>query len=237
MATVPASWVLLESHSDEFDQPSLDRSKWLNELKPWGKWTWDASSVDVSGGRLRLGMAYRQHDRDGRRLYYWGGIVRSSAPPLRYGYFEARIKAAPRWPGVASAFWLFRNTPEYWTEIDVVEMMQRRKSRTPIDRGLWVQRGDFAPELPIHEKSTWDGGWDPSEDFHVFSALWTAEEIRTYVDGRLVATDANAYWHFPMDVVLSVGLRSPLVEEPAATGFPTWMEVDYLRVWGEPARR
>jgi beta-glucanase (GH16 family) len=227
--------VLLETHSDEFDRPALDRGKWLDQLTPWGDWTWDVSLVDVSGGRLRLGMSYSPHERDGRRLYYRGGIVRSSAPPVRYGYFEARIKAAPRWPGVATAFWLFRETPEYWTEIDIVEMMQRRGSRTLLDRGLWVQRSSFAPKLPVHETSNWDGGWDPSKDFHVFSALWTSEEIRTYFDGLLVATDSNQYWHFPMDVVLSVGLRAPLIGAPAAGGFPTWMEVDYVRVWGQPA--
>lgn len=229
---LPPSWTLLEDYSDEFDSSGLDRSRWLDLLKPWGKWTWDAALVVVHDGRLRLGMRYDEHVRDGETLFYRGGIVRSAAQPIRYGYFEARIKATPRWPGVATAFWLFRNTPEAWTEIDIVEMMQRRNTRSVIDYSMYVLRGSFAPSVPIRENRNWDAGWDPSEDFHVYSCLWTADEIRFYVDGRLLSSEPNTYWHVPMDIVLSVGLRAPLTQQAQAEGFPTWMEVDYLRIWG-----
>lgn len=233
---LPATWTLLQHYSDEFEGGTLDRSKWVDQLKPWGEWTWDTALVRVADGRLRLGMSYEKHLRDGRQLNYRGGIVRSAAPPIRYGYFEARIKAAPRWPGVATAFWLYRNTAEYWTEIDIVEMMQRRTSRTVIDRSLYVLRGDFVPSLPIRQKYSWDGGWDPSADFHVFSCLWTPADIRIFVDGQLLAVEPNRYWHRPMDVVLSVGLRAPLNKIPSSDDFPTWMLVDYVRVWGDPTK-
>jgi hypothetical protein len=71
----------------------------------------------------------------------------------------------------------------------------------------------------------------------VYSCLWTTQEIRFFVDGRLLSVEPNSYWHRPMDVVLSLGLRGPLDKIPSADGFPTWAAVDYLRVWGPVAKR
>jgi hypothetical protein len=57
-----------------------------------------------------------------------------------------------------------------------------------------------------------------------------------------VATADNLNWHLPMRMVLSLGLRDPHVKESGGVkspvpkkatskGFPTAMEVDYVRVW------
>jgi len=231
---LPASWVLLETHSDEFDAAALDQSKWQVDLPDWGTWSWRSQNVGVSGGNLLLTMAAETHERDGRQLHYTAGIVRSRAAPIRYGYVEARIRAAGRWPGVASAFWLFRNRPDYWTEIDVVEMMQRRNTRRIIDVSLYVLRDPAIQQLPVRIKQHADVDWDPAEDFHVYSCLWDAGRVRHYVDGRLVLESPNEHWHQPLDVVLSLGLRSPLDTTPDPDGFPTRMAVDYVRVWGPP---
>jgi beta-glucanase (GH16 family) len=232
---LPAGWVLLQAYSDEFEQRSLDKTKWSDELKPWGTWTWDPSMVAIRDGRLRLGMSYSVHERGGQDLYYKGGIVRSNAPPLTYGYFEARIKAAPRWPGVATAFWLFRNTPEYWTEIDIVEMMQGKQNKSMLNYNMYVMRGTPAPQVPVRVQRQGDADSDPSGDFHVFACLWTPLKILFFADGKLLSVEENLYWHQPMDLVLSIGLRKPLVDSANAAGFPTWVEVDYVRVWGPPS--
>ena len=63
-------------------------------------------------------MEYNEHEQAGKKLHYKSGIIKSRAAPIKYGYFEARIKAAPRQPGVCPAFWVYRREPEKWTEID-----------------------------------------------------------------------------------------------------------------------
>ncbi len=55
--------------------------------------------------------------------------------------------------------------------------------------------------------------------------------FRRFVDGEQVAERENAFWHQPLDVTLSMGLRPPLGYEPSRGGFPTTMQVDYIRVW------
>jgi len=231
-ALLPADWELRESHSDEFDDSGLDLRKWETDLPDWGSWSWRNDHVRVADGVLRIWMAFDPHDRQGRQLSYTAGIVRSREAPLRYGYFEARIRAAARWPGLASAFWLFRNRPEYWTEIDIVELMQRRNSRNIVDFSLYVLRDPRLAELPVRRKEHVSVSWDPSQDFHVYGCMWEPHRIRHFVDGRLVGEIANDHWDRPMDVVLSLGLREPLVTSPERGGFPSAMEVDYIRVWG-----
>lgn len=73
--------------------------------------------------------------------------------------------------------------------------------------------------------------WDPGDDFHVFGCCWSEKEIKWYVDGRLVKTRPNEYWHQPLDLTLSLGVREPLKDAPSATRFPTVFQVDYGRVW------
>ena len=57
-----------------------------------------------------------------------------------------------------------------------------------------------------------------------------------------VARKPNQYWHLPMNLTLSLGLRYPHIgwvgqemksvpQAATAEGFPTSMEVDYVRVW------
>ena len=236
LVDLPTEWVFQPTYSDEFEGVAVDAGKWRGDVKPWGSWTWDTSLVRVQGGRLQLGMAYESHVRDGRNLYYRAGILQSRGEPRRQGYFEARIRAAPRFPGVATGFWLFRNTPEYWTEIDIVEMMQLKLDKRVIHHSLYVMRGAFAPAVPVRENRSARVDWDPSAAFHVYSCLWTEQEIRFFVDGRLLSVEPNVYWHRPMDVVLSLGLRGPLDKVAITSGFPTWAAVDYLRVWGPKAQ-
>jgi hypothetical protein len=63
-----------------------------------------------------------------------------------------------------------------------------------------------------------------------------------YIDGKEIARKPNLYWHLPMHVTLSLGLRYPfeayengnrvaVPEKTTQEGFPTTMSVDYVRIW------
>lgn len=225
-------WVLQSDHSDEFSGPKLDLTKWNSDVGDWGDWSWEPEHAWVQDGNLHLRMQYQEHMRDGRTLFYTSGIVKSRAAPIRYGYFEARIRAAPRFPGVSPAFWLYRDEDEMWTEIDFVEITEHLDNCRLIDTNTHVFKHPHLHKgQTVHEVRTWESPWDPRDAFHVYGCRWNATEITWYIDGKRVATRRNDYWHQPLDVVLSFGVRDPLHAEPSREGFPTTFEVDYVRVW------
>jgi beta-glucanase (GH16 family) len=226
------AWRLLPQYSDEFDGGKLDAAKWDNDVADWGVWSWEPGNVRVSDGKLELRMDYSEHRRGQWTLHYKSGIVKSKAPPVRYGYFEARIRAAGRYPGVAPAFWGYRQDADEWTEIDFVELTQRRRDVKIVDTNVHVFRqAAFAGTLPLQEERSWMAPWDPRDDFHVYGCEWDERQIRWYVDGQLIQTRRNDHWHQALDIVISFGVRGELKKQASAQGFPTAFQVDYVRVW------
>lgn len=226
------AWQLLPQYSDEFDGGKLDAAKWDNDVADWGVWSWEPGNAWVSDGRLNLRMDYSEHRRGAWTLYYKTGIVKSKAPPVRYGYFEARIKAASRYPGVAPAFWGYRQDADEWTEIDFAELTQRRRDVKIVDTNVHVFRQPAFPgPLPLQEERSWMAPWDPRDDFHVYGCEWDEKQMRWYVDGNLIQTRANDYWHQALDIVISFGVRGELKKQASPQGFPTTFQVDYVRVW------
>lgn len=228
---VSERWVIQENYSDEFNEASLDLEKWRTDIRNWGKWSWDPDNVTVKDGKLHITMRYEKHRRGRKRFFYKSGIIKSNAPPILYGYFEARIKAAQRYPGVSPAFWASKKTEELWTEIDFVELTQRNHV-TRMSINTHVHRhNDLADGSPMRQRRYWDAAFDPRDDFHIYACQWDINEIKWYIDGRLIARIENRFWHQPLDVVFSMGLRKPLTEHPSNKEFPTTFEVDYVRVW------
>ena len=231
-----SSWRLAAEFSDEFSGAKLDTAKWDNDVKDWGVWSWEPGNVWVNGGHLNVRMEYSEHRRGAWTLYYKSGIVKSRAVPIRYGYFEARIKAAGRYPGVAPAFWAYRQDAGVWTEIDFAELTQRRRDVKLIDTNVHVfEQPAFSGTLPLQEERSWMAPWDPRDDFHIYGCEWDEKEIRWYVDGQQVQYRRNDYWHQPLDVAISLGVRGDLKKVASAEGFPTTFQVDYVRVWS-PSR-
>ena len=231
-SAVGQQWVLQDELSDEFNGQALDLKKWDNDVADWGVWSWEPENVWIENGLLKLRMHYKVHERQGQKLFYTSGIIKSKAPPIKYGCFEARIKAAPLYPGVCPAFWAYRTEKDLWTEIDFVELTERSRSVRLIDTHSPVFRHPkLAAGTRLLEPRTWEAPWDPRDAFHVYGCEWDEAEIKWFIDGQQVASRKNEFWHQPLDVVVSLGVRSPLKEHPSPEGFPTAFEVDYVRVW------
>ncbi|TWU28829.1 kappa-carrageenase [Novipirellula artificiosorum] len=253
--------------SDEFNQDSIDLTKWNIDSKDFGPWSWEPENVVQKGGAMELRMEQKDHQRRGTPLYYTSGMARLDKT-ITYGYFEARIKGCSRYPGACPSFWLYSIGPQNrfiasdgetvaYSEIDVVELQQSEydfetKKHFPVNRidcnlhtvlikdgkRVW-SRPNNQPELC---KTHFDSPWDPREDYHVYAVKNTQEEIVWYIDGKEVGRKPNLYWHLPMHITLSLGLRYPFVtyqdgemapvaDKTTADGFPTHMSVDYVRVW------
>lgn len=229
-------WVLHRDHSDEFDGTQLDKDKWETDIPPWGTWTWSPSNVLLKDGKLVLKMTFEPHLRNGQMLYYKSGIVRSKASPRRYGYFEISARSPKRDSGVAPAFWAFKATPLAWTEIDFVELTQHHGNPRRVDFNTHVFReATRHNKPPLREPRSWQASWHPSSNYHVYACEWDPSYLKWYVDGVLVAHRLNTYWHQSLDVVLSMGLRAPLIQHPSSVDFPAAFEIDYVRIWSRPS--
>lgn len=253
--------------SDEFNDDKVNLEKWNIDSKDFGPWSWEPGNVLQKDGSMHLRMVQKDHKRRGEQLHYTSGMARNNKA-MTYGYFEARIKGCSRYPGACPSFWLYSIGPQNryqasdgetvaYSEIDIVELQQSEydfetKKHFPVNRidcnlhtvlmkggkRVW-RRPNNAPDLC---KTHFDSPWDPREDYHVYAVKNTKKEIIWYIDGKEVAKKPNLYWHLPMHVTLSLGLRYPFVsykdgvratvsEKTTADGFPTHMSVDYVRVW------
>ena len=262
-----SQWNFVDGQSDEFNADTVDLDKWNIDTKDFGPWSWEPRNVSQTGGSLHLQMVAEDHQRRGQQLHYTSGMARNEKT-ITYGYFEARIKGCSRYPGACPSFWLYSIGPQNrfaasdgqtvaYSEIDVVELQQSEydfdsKKHFPVNhidcnlhtvliqygKQVW-QRPHNRPELC---KTHFDSTWDPREDYHVYAAKCTPDEIVWYIDGSEVGRKPNLYWHLPMHVTLSLGLRYPFVryegdervpasDKTTTDGFPTNMSVDYVRVW------
>ncbi len=257
-----AKWELDASFSDDFNTATLDTDRWNNDPNDWGTWSWSPDNAYVLDTVLTLRMRQETHSRGGKEYYFKSGIVRNE-DEITYGYFEASIKASAKGQGTCPAFWLYsygQPTPEeeggvQYCEIDVAEIFQKPNDLQRLEMNLhtriiengiltWKRPGQGDIEL-CH--NTWLAPWDPRDDYHTYGVLSGVDSIFWYVDGVQRGAKPNIYWHLPMHITVSMGLRTPYEKyidgvrtvmpypdtEPEP-GFPTEMYCDYVRVWNTP---
>jgi beta-glucanase (GH16 family) len=234
---------------DEFNGPRLDASKWTT-CYPWQTGTCSNPSnnelelynqedvlVDPGAGILRL----RTQKRDmvgwnGQTFHYTSGIVTTGgiagqqAPSFSYtyGYAEARVKV-PKGQGLWPAFWLLPTTYAWPPEIDIMEMI----GSEPNVENMTYHWTDAAGTAHFEDPATWTGP-DFSTDYHVFGVDWTKDAIVWYVDGieRYRYSEAANIYNQPMYLLLNLAVGGDWPGAPdAATAFPSYLDVDYVRVW------
>lgn len=281
-----SNWQYVAELSDEFNHSAVDESVWETDLQDWGPWSWETDNVKVDDGKLHISMTYEPHQTVRRawnnggkpvdvELFYKSGIIRS-AQHQTYGYYEARMKGIPTFPGSSPAFWIYSLNDEVarmglkgkkegevtYSEVDIVELQQAEwdpnmplgyDGANVIDMNLhtriiengkevWKRPGKF-PELT---RNKIHADFDARDDFHVYGAEVTPETVTWFIDGKQVAQKPNLYWHLPMRVTLSLGLRYPHVSynkctqgldrctvpsAATAEGYPSAMQVDWVRVY------
>ncbi|HET9771495.1 MAG TPA: family 16 glycosylhydrolase, partial [Acidimicrobiia bacterium] len=161
-------WVL--TFSDDFDGRTLDRTKWSNGFG-WGQATnsdfgWcDPANNVVSGGVLTQRIERRP---GGGQPFRVGCIHSKDKFAQRYGYWEARIRAAGCF-GSRTAFWGKPNDESWPPEIDVVEV-NGEGPRTDTAKFTVHWRRPGARHLQAGDYHT---GPNFSEDYHVFGAEWS----------------------------------------------------------------
>ncbi|MGJ8694151.1 MAG: family 16 glycosylhydrolase [Thalassotalea sp.] len=207
-----------------------------------------------------------------REIYYKSGAVKSFADGV-YGFYEARMKGVKIFPGLSPAFWLFSDGHPYsdrniegsvdYSEIDIVELQQadwHGPGKDDADAINVMDHNLHARVIGKNGKVQWrrpkpfpeaqllryDAPFDPSEGFHTYAVENRKDKISWYVDGKLIGEKPNLFWHRPMHVIFSMGLRrqfinynaqcqraDPNPSQVTSEGFPenATMQVDYIKTW------
>jgi beta-glucanase (GH16 family) len=247
-ASLGGEWVLNYTFSDEFNGTSLDESKWDTQYRNWtgpDSGIFDSSNVSVADGFLRLDVNIPPAGTlpDGKQyttatVNTAGGDPGSAARTIQYGYFEIRAKAMDA--KTVSSFWLFNNTPQQWTEIDIAELSGSLPRQMPTnahdirENGQPVVPGGSLqfPEIVNFAEASIPSGQTQGNSFHTYGLDWNADTINWYLDGKLVRSLANDRWH----QALTVNLNNAV---PAWNGTPTANDlavadpylIDYIRVY------
>jgi len=231
----------------------------------------NARNAAVKEGRLEITLREiaaqpaTRKEKGEKPVHFTSGMLKSYAKGT-YGYYEARIKGASIFPGASPAFWLYSTIDDTilapgevrYCEIDIVELTQRQSHKEGneriTDHNLHVILSNGKHGVPGREwrrphdeafreaqANEYSAPFDPRDDFHTYGCRVGKEDIVWYVDGVEVGRKPNEFWHRPMNVALSLGLRAPYVRwqdntlvsnSDAGVGdFPTSMLVDYVRVW------
>lgn len=235
---VSGNWKM--AFNDEFNGSTLDGSKWHtcfwwatdtcsiesnNELE-----LYNASDVLLQNGYLRL----RAQKRDmvgwnGTTYHYTSGMVMTGGrqgvkPPgftYTYGFAEARVKV-PAGQGLWPAFWMLPASYIWPPEIDIMEILGNQ----PDVIHMTYHYSGGGPG------STWTGS-DFSAGWHTFAVDWEPGVITWYVDGvqRWQYKSSNVTSQ-PMYLLLNLAVGGSWPGSPdSSTVFPSYYDVDYVRVW------
>lgn len=273
------SWELDNDFSDEFNGVTdINYVKWSKSsgLPNTTAWLWDnTSNLKVENGIVKLTMRHNANNEAVNNTYFKSGILQSTKKNI-YGYYEARIKGSgipaglsqdPKGRGVCPSFWLWSFGSQTvngelvtYSEIDAVELQQfdwynnHQDDIRDMDLNLHtVVNGEWQrpKQFPDQQLNKWRANWDPSAGFHTYAVENRPDSIIWFVDGIRVAAKLNLYWHLPMNVTVSLGLRTPFVSfynnknnpiNPLTdsrakakldkmTNDTTSMFVDYIRTW------
>lgn len=227
--------------SEEFDQETPDFEVWdpwvgtafNNELQFY---TNRPENIFIEDGILNL---QARRERFSGQNFTSARVESKGSFFFKFGKVEARIKL-PFGKGLWPAFWMMPEFSRFgiWPrsgEIDIMEFRGNEVDNIVTTAHFWngSRREFFTEETEFFNA-------DFTQDFHLYQLEWEENEMRWYVDNRLVHTlrpelipNASPYpFNEEFFFILNVAVGGDFLENPdASTQFPVAMEVDYIRVY------
>lgn len=218
---------------DDFNNSVLNPEVW-EDCPTWERSDrgghWDPECSYTKDGKLVLETKY-----DSEAGYHISGAVRTKDKFTQtYGYFECSMRVQDV-KGFWSAFWMMcgnvgseENGAVDGVEIDIMEA--HNVETKGINHALhWDGYGaNHKSEGVSFEQNVYDG------EFHTYSASWSPEGYKWYIDGELVwenntvdVCDQPGYLKFTLEVGSWAG-------EINNEDLPATVEIDYLRVYQYP---
>jgi beta-glucanase (GH16 family) len=226
-------WHKVDLFSDEFSGTKLDPNKWRRGNIQWeghGPAMFQDANVSVRDDHVHITMRAEQVPAmTGIYRDFTTGAVTSRAR-IRYGYFESR--ARPMRSAGSSAFWLYWNAPERWTEIDVFELSAGGKP--DFQRRIFMNAHLFhAPGITQHHEipASHEVTVDLASSFHTYGLEWDHQTIAWFFDGKQIRRVPNTHWHQALHVMLDSNTLTDWFGLPNRADLPSTFSVDYVRTW------
>lgn len=225
--------------SDEFNGTAVNEDDWTYEVgaSGWGNeelqdYQAGTNNAVVANGKLTITAKEESPD-----YYTSARMITKDKQEFKYGRIDIRAKL-PEGQGIWPALWMLGHDIDdvSWPacgEIDIMELVGHQPS---------VTHGTIH-WLPATGSHKYQGGFRVlpsgkfSDEFHVFTILWTSRYIRWYLDEvefhreNVFAGDMTEFRHEHFFIFnIAVGGRWPGSPD-ATTVFPQTMEVDYIRVF------
>lgn len=233
-----AQWVMV--WSDEFDNSSLDNSKWVNDIGGNGWGNNESQYYTAGNANLTLANGFAtftaKNEQFGSNQYTSAKIISKNLFDIQYGKIEGRMKV-PMGKGLWPAFWMLGSNIDIvsWPKCGEIDIMEHINNETK-----------------IHGTAHWDnvghqylGGiinTDPTV-FHTYSIIWDSTAIKWFMDDQLyyllnITNGVNGtnefHEKFYLILNLAVGGNWPGYPD-GTTVFPADFVVDYVRVYKDQA--
>lgn len=230
--------------SDEFNDKSLtmpDESQWWYETGDGG---WGNNEIQnyvagkkgsnvvaaVSDGTLKIKCMKVGSEILSARV--------NTSQSWTYGYFEARLKL-PKGKGTWPAFWMMPKNYVSWPgsgEIDIMEEVGYNPNYTSSSIHCQAYNHTLGTQKTAEVYTA-----GAQDEFHIYALEWTADYIKTYVDGKQLLYFANDKagnndtWPFSNPFYLKLNLAwggswggAQGIDESC---LPATYEIDYVRVF------
>ena len=199
---------------------------YVNHKTPEGKLV-----TELRNGKLRI-TALKENGK-----VYSGRVYAKVKEGWKYGYIEASIKL-PKGKGTWPAFWMMPVNFRSWPadgEIDIMEEVGYHPDY--VSSSLHANAHVHSNGTQVTHEMKCAGA---EGEFHTYAILWTAQNITTYVDGKVQLSYDNRGlgrddWPYddPFYVIFNLAWGGDWggaqgVDESA---LPATMEVDYIRVF------
>jgi beta-glucanase (GH16 family) len=236
---------------DEFEGEKLAPKRWNVLLREHSKHNelqyYVPDDVYLENECLRL----RSRVRDfGSQRYTSGRVDTSGKFAPVYGRFEIRAKL-PAGQGLWPAHWLYPQNRDWAMERLMAQAVKDGDERLIPEERPWYSEIDVM-EFLGHEPTviygtlhyhafngekksssgTLKGDVDYTKDFHIYALEWEPNELRWYVDGKLIHSTTEGVPHTPHYLILNTAVGGAWPGNPdETTQFPQYHDIDYVRVY------
>lgn len=236
---------------DEFDGEEIDKSKWNILIRETSKHDelqyYVPEDVYIHDGNLRIRSKIKNY---GNKKYTSGRLNTKDKLAITYGKFEIRGKL-PVGKGIWPAYWLYpqnrdwkmeyimehavengkeRYIPEFrpwYTEIDIMEYL----GHEPNIFYATYHFQDFKGKRKSSSK-TYKADFSFADDYHIFVLEWEPDEIRWYIDGKLIHKTKETVPHAPHFLIMNTAIGGTWPGNPdTTTVFPQYHDIDYVKVY------
>jgi beta-glucanase (GH16 family) len=233
--TLPGSdWKYIPALSDEFNGKSMDTAKWYPCNPGWkGREPgyFSPANVKVKNGNLVLTSKTETLKGIPPEYHTFTTAAVKSKNRMLYGYYEVRFK--PMDSRASSAFWFYAIDPDIWTEIDVFEICGKHPDKTWENKYFATTHVMKAPGVADHlsDNVEWKAPYRLADVYSVCGLEWNEREIKWYLNGEVIRTRENTYWHQPLEMNFDSETMPEWLGLPDPKDKAGHFMIDYVRVW------